>query len=98
VDTSTPVIKTARLVLRDFRGDDAQRGGNGMAAFVKAFAEQARAKPWAERAHFAWAIPLQDTSEVIGACNLYDATVDSCCATVGWHFSLNCDVSRLRTG
>lgn len=104
--TSSPVITTARLVLRDFREDDAdkiveyfsereaqphiltpQRNGNGMAAFVKIFAEQARAHPGSARSHFAWAIALRSTSEVIGTCNLYYATADSHYASVGWHLS-----------
>jgi ribosomal-protein-alanine N-acetyltransferase len=106
VNTSAPVITTARLVLRDFQEDDAekiveyfsereaqpyiltpQRSGNGMAAFVKVFAEQARASPWTARSHFAWAIALRDTSEVIGTCNLYHATADSDWTNVGWHLS-----------
>lgn len=64
-----------------------QRGGNGMAAFVKVFAEQARQVPWPDRAHFAWAVALRDTREVIGTCNLYNATVDSYRTTIGWHLS-----------
>jgi RimJ/RimL family protein N-acetyltransferase len=106
VGTLAAVITTARLVLRDFREDDAekiveyfserearshiltrQRNGNGMAAFVKVFAEQARRSPGSARSHFAWAIALRDTLEVIGTCNLYHATTDSYWTTVGWHLS-----------
>lgn len=64
-----------------------QRGGNGMAAFVKAFTEQARAVPWWSRTHFAWAVALRDTLEVIGTCNLYYATAGSFRTTIGWHLS-----------
>jgi [ribosomal protein S5]-alanine N-acetyltransferase len=64
-----------------------QRSGNGMAAFVKSFAEQARESPWSARSNFAWAIVLRDTYELIGTCNLYDATTDSYWASVGWHLS-----------
>lgn len=64
-----------------------QRDGNGLAAFVKLFAEQARKIPWSDRAHFAWAVALRDTLEVIGTCNLYCATAGSYRTTIGWHLS-----------
>jgi len=64
-----------------------QRNADYMRTFVRFFAEQACETPWSTQSHFAWAIALRETLEVIGMCSLSHATAGSHWGRLGWHLS-----------